>query len=62
MLTTLVSHRSISSADAELDTTNEPVIDALANWAESLGFRCEKLTVSRVSLTYWRPWARAQAA
>lgn len=46
MLTELVSHRSISSANPDLDTSNEAVIDALATWAESLGFRCQKLPVS----------------
>ncbi|MBK1886369.1 MULTISPECIES: acetylornithine deacetylase [Marinobacter] len=45
MLTTLVSLPSISSASAEWDHSNEPVVRRLGEWLEALGFAVELLAV-----------------
>ena len=37
----LIELPSVSSAQANLDQPNLAVIDRLAEWAESIGFRCE---------------------
>ncbi|PCJ28227.1 MAG: acetylornithine deacetylase [SAR86 cluster bacterium] len=42
----VVSLPSISSANTEIDTSNKPVIDYLANKFESLGFSCEIIPCS----------------
>lgn len=41
----LVALPSVSSVQPQLDQSNRPVIERLAEWAESLGFRCEILPV-----------------
>ncbi|MDO6822399.1 acetylornithine deacetylase [Marinobacter sp. 1_MG-2023] len=45
MLATLVSLPSISSASAEWDHSNEPVVRTLGEWLEALGFSVEILAV-----------------
>jgi acetylornithine deacetylase len=42
-LNQLISRPSVSSAHSNLDMSNRPVIDYLANCLEGLGFRCEIL-------------------
>lgn len=41
MLTTLVSEPSVSSASADIDRSNLRVIEHLANWLDSLGFKTD---------------------
>ena len=41
----LIELPSVSSVQAELDQSNLPVIERLAEWAESLGFQCDILPV-----------------
>lgn len=43
MLDTLIGLPSVSSSRPELDRPNRPVVDALATWAEGLGFAVEVL-------------------
>src|SRR5689334_2266752 len=45
MLAALVRQESVSSPDASHDRSNRSVIDVLAGWAESVGFRVEVRTV-----------------
>ncbi len=45
MLTKLISLPSISSASAEWDLSNEPVVRTLGEWLETLGFLVEVLAV-----------------
>jgi len=45
MLRTLVASPSVSSPRAELDHSNRDVVDALAGWADGLGFAVEMLEV-----------------
>ena len=45
MLTRLISQPSISSASAEWDHSNEPVVRTLAEWLEPMGFKVEILEV-----------------
>jgi acetylornithine deacetylase len=45
MMSQLIATPSISCSRAELDMSNEPVIDKLANWLESAGFRVTKQAV-----------------
>ena len=39
MIEQLISIPSVSSTQANLDTSNQPVIDCLANWLNDLGFQ-----------------------
>ncbi|MDZ7825278.1 MAG: acetylornithine deacetylase [Gammaproteobacteria bacterium] len=41
MLRTLVETPSVSSTDARIDQSNQPVVDHLASWLEDLGFGVE---------------------
>ncbi len=41
MMETLVALPSISSANPDLDCSNKPVVDHLAQWLDGLGFSCE---------------------
>ncbi len=41
MIAQLIEKPSISSANPELDQSNRPVLEQLANWAEDLGFSVE---------------------
>lgn len=41
MMSQLIATPSISSAHSHIDQSNKPVIDLLANWAESIGFKIE---------------------
>src|SRR5690554_3125768 len=52
MLTTLISLPSISSASAEWDHSNEPVVRTLGEWLEALGFSVELLAVPEVPGKY----------
>jgi acetylornithine deacetylase len=45
MLEQLIAAPSVSSVDSRLDQSNRPVIDLLADWLESAGFRVEVLPV-----------------
>lgn len=45
MVTELVGLESVSSLDPAIDRPNRPVVERLAGWAESLGFRAELLDV-----------------
>jgi acetylornithine deacetylase len=45
MFRALIAAPSVSSVSPEWDQSNEGVIDALAGWCESAGFRVEKLAV-----------------
>ncbi len=47
MMTRLIGTPSISCVRDELDMSNEPVIDHLANWLDSAGFSTRKQAVSR---------------
>ncbi|MEQ3697494.1 MAG: acetylornithine deacetylase [Pseudomonadales bacterium] len=44
-LAQLVAQPSVSSTSSSYDQSNEAVIDLLASWTESLGFRVEKMAV-----------------
>ena len=44
-LNNIVSLPSVSSADADIDMSNKPVIDHLAEQFESMGFSCESIPV-----------------
>lgn len=46
MVSQLIETPSISCTQAHLDQSNKPVIDKLANWAESVGFDCEVQQIS----------------
>ena len=46
MMALLIATPSISCTRPELDMSNEPVIDLLANWLESSGFNVSKQSVS----------------
>ncbi|MBK1850808.1 MULTISPECIES: acetylornithine deacetylase [unclassified Marinobacter] len=52
MLTTLISLPSISSASAEWDHSNEPVVRTLGEWLEALGFSVELLAVPEMPGKY----------
>ncbi|WP_100638719.1 acetylornithine deacetylase [Marinobacter salexigens] len=52
MLSTLVSLPSISSASAEWDHSNEPVVRRLGEWLEALGFSVEVLAVPGMAGKY----------
>ena len=41
MMSQLIAAPSISCTHAHLDQSNKQVIDMLANWAESVGFKCD---------------------
>ncbi|PCI08425.1 MAG: acetylornithine deacetylase [Gammaproteobacteria bacterium] len=41
LINQLLSTPSISCTSVDIDQGNKPVIDLLANWFESIGFRCE---------------------
>lgn len=41
MMSQLISIPSISCTQEHLDQSNKPVIELLANWADSIGFNCE---------------------
>lgn len=41
MYQTLISLPSISAIDEKLNLSNKDVINNLANWCQSLGFKCE---------------------
>ncbi len=43
---TLVAHSSVSSPDPRHDQSNRAVVDCLAEWAESLGFRVEVMPLA----------------
>ena len=45
MVEQLVATPSVSSVDPTLDMSNAAVIDLLANWAEGIGFRIERMPV-----------------
>jgi acetylornithine deacetylase len=45
MMRDLIGAPSVSSVSAEWDQSNEGVIDHLANWCESIGFKIEKLPI-----------------
>jgi acetylornithine deacetylase len=44
-LSQLVAQPSVSSTSHRYDQSNEAVIDLLASWTQSLGFRVEKMAV-----------------
>jgi acetylornithine deacetylase len=46
MMSRLIATPSISCSRADLDMSNEAVIDQLADWCEAAGFRCRKQTVA----------------
>lgn len=46
MMSQLIAAPSVSCALAELDMSNEPVIDLLANWLDSAGFNVKKQAVA----------------
>lgn len=46
MMSQLIATPSVSSARPDLDMSNEPVIDLLANWLETSGFSIKKQLVS----------------
>ncbi|MGO1500210.1 MAG: acetylornithine deacetylase [Marinobacter sp.] len=52
MLTKLISLPSISSASAQWDLSNEPVIRTLGEWLETLGFLVEVLAVPNLPGKY----------
>lgn len=41
MMSQIINIPSVSCTQKHLDQSNKPVIDLLANWAESVGFHCE---------------------
>lgn len=45
MIERLIATPSVSSVDPDLNLSNVPVIDLLSDWAESLGFRIERMAV-----------------
>lgn len=47
MIEQLISIPSVSSTQAEFDTSNQPVIDCLANWLNDLGFQTEIVSSSK---------------
>jgi acetylornithine deacetylase len=46
MIEQLIALPSVSSTQAEIDTSNQPVINCLANWLNDLGFQTEIVTNS----------------
>ena len=46
MVSQLIATPSVSCVQADLDMSNEPVIDLLANWLDSAGFRINKQAVA----------------
>ena len=48
MIRRLVALPSVSAADPRLDQSNRAVVEALAEWAEALGFKSEILPVQGV--------------
>ncbi len=46
MVSQLIATPSVSCVQADLDMSNEPVIDLLANWLDSAGFRIKKQAVA----------------
>ena len=46
MIEQLIALPSVSSTQAEIDTSNQPVINCLANWLNDLGFQNEIVTNS----------------
>ena len=55
MIEQLIALPSISSTQAELDTSNQDVINLLANWLNDLGFSCQLIPSSegKVNLISW---------
>jgi len=51
----LIAFPSISSTQADIDTSNQPVINLLANWLNDLGFNCQVIPSSegKVNLISW---------
>jgi len=47
MISQLIATPSVSCAHADLDMSNRNVIDLLAGWTESLGFRTEIQTINQ---------------
>ena len=47
MIEQLISIPSISSTQPQFDTSNQPIIDCLANWLSDLGFQTEIVTSSK---------------
>lgn len=47
MIEQLISIPSVSSTQPEFDTSNQPVIDCLANWLNDLGFQTEIVASSK---------------
>lgn len=55
MIERLISIPSVSSTQADIDTSNQPVIDCLANWLNDLGFQTKVIPSSRgkANLVAW---------
>ena len=55
MIEQLISIPSVSSTQANLDTSNQPVIDCLANWLNDLGFQTKVIPSSKdkANLVAW---------
>lgn len=51
----LIALPSVSSTQADIDTSNQPVINLLANWLNDLGFNCQVIPSSegKVNLISW---------
>ncbi|MYB89704.1 MAG: M20/M25/M40 family metallo-hydrolase, partial [Proteobacteria bacterium] len=46
MIGQLIAIPSVSSTQAQFDTSNKPIIDCLANWLDDLGFQTEIVSSS----------------
>jgi len=60
MIEQLISLPSVSSTNADIDTSNQPVIHLLANWLNDLGFNCQLIpstedpdSAYKVNLVSW---------
>lgn len=55
MIEQLIASPSISSTQAEIDTSNQDVINLLANWLNDLGFNCQLIPSSedKLNLISW---------
>lgn len=51
----LIALPSVSSTQADIDTSNQPVINLLANWLNDLGFNCQVIPSAegKVNLISW---------
>ena len=58
---TLISLPTISSLEAEHDQSNRTLINTLADWLATLGFKTEIIAVEGTRdkyIIYWQPWVK----